>query len=165
LIPQLRSADEQLVVLLLLSQYTVPDAQAAVAVQRAFGLILGRLAAKTTSLGCVVQGPVTAGCPRIAARASGVRGAWLGVWAKAATETKRTAQATIHAFFINLSSYRDRYSIAWRICAQVGRLPNIERSLYFLPVCSPDQPDSEEPAMPSAQAAIDEGVSPSPNSA
>lgn len=94
---QLRSIAEQLLALTLLEQDTVvPAPQFAVALQRAFGSILGRFAAKSTPLSCGAQEPVAPGSLRIAARTSGVRGAGagLGVWAKPATETKRRVHAT-----------------------------------------------------------------------
>jgi hypothetical protein len=100
-VAQLRSAAEQLVVLLLPVQVTVPEAQFAVALHRDFSKpALGLLAAKSTVLCGSGQEPVTAEGPRIAASASRVRGAGLGFWAKPATDTKRRVQATMHAFFI-----------------------------------------------------------------
>jgi hypothetical protein len=55
---QLRSTELQLVELTSLEQVTVPDAQFAVAVQRAFSSpISGCLAAKRTPLGCAAQEP------------------------------------------------------------------------------------------------------------
>jgi hypothetical protein len=77
--------------------------QLAVALQKDFvGRAAGRLATWRTPLGCVAQELAT-GWPRIAARTSLVRGGRLGVWAKAATVTKRRIQARIHGFFIGFS--------------------------------------------------------------
>jgi DNA-binding XRE family transcriptional regulator len=94
----------QLAALMLLEQETVlPNWQVAVAVQRAFSVrIAGRLAAWRIPLGGVAQ-ELAAGRPRIAARASLESGAWLGVWPKPATATKRREQARIDAFFISSS--------------------------------------------------------------
>jgi len=76
---QLRSTAVQLLVLTLLEQETVPVSQFAVAVQRDFvGRAAGRLETWRTPLGCVAQELAT-GWPRIAARASLVRGGRLGV--------------------------------------------------------------------------------------
>jgi len=83
-------------------QLTVPVAQAAVAVQVDFSRPFP-VAAKLTLLACVAQEPVSAGGLKIAARAALGRGTWLGVWAKPAIETRRRAQATIHAFFTRSS--------------------------------------------------------------
>jgi hypothetical protein len=100
----LRFAEEQLVVLLLLEQETVPMRHVAVAVQRAFSSpIRGCLAAKRTWLASGEQEPETGGPPRIAASASRVSGGWLGVWAKLAAEVQRKTQARIQACFIRLS--------------------------------------------------------------
>jgi hypothetical protein len=106
---QLRSTAVQLVVLLLPSQDTVlPGSQFAVAVQRAFNRpLLGPFAANSTPFWGAGQEPVPAAGLRIAARASSESRAWLGVSANPATETKRRAHATIHAFFMSFSSCFD----------------------------------------------------------
>ena len=75
----LTSTAVQLLALTLLEQETVPVSQFAVAVQRDFvGRAAGCLATWRMPLGCVAQEPAT-GWPRIAARASLVRGGRLGV--------------------------------------------------------------------------------------
>ena len=76
---QSRSTAVQLLVPVSIEQETVPDAQFAVALQRDFSVrIAGRLATWRTPLGCVAQELAT-GWPRMAARASLVRGGRLGV--------------------------------------------------------------------------------------
>jgi len=96
---QLRSAAEQLVVLLLPWQEIGPVSQLAVALQRAFSRpALGRFAATGTALG-VPQEPALAGDPRIMLSAADERGVGEGVWAKQAIETRRRTQAKIHGFF------------------------------------------------------------------
>jgi hypothetical protein len=87
----------QLVVLLLPWQEMVVNPQFTEALQRA--LVPIPVAANEASLGPDAQEPGTAGAPRIAARASPVRRAWLGVGVRASVRNPR-AQATIHAFFI-----------------------------------------------------------------
>jgi hypothetical protein len=82
----------------------LPSWQATTAMQSAFPVrITGCLAAWRTPLGCAAQ-ELAAGWLRIAARASWERegGLW-GVWAKAATETRRREQARIDVFFISSS--------------------------------------------------------------
>jgi hypothetical protein len=83
-------------------QLTLPESQ--VAMHVAFRPVLGRFAAKTAPLSRVAQEPESPGWLKMAARASLVRGGWLGASAKATAETKRRAQAAIHAFFISFSS-------------------------------------------------------------
>jgi hypothetical protein len=87
-------------------QFTVPEAQVAVALQDF--AILGRLAANSTSFCGAGQEPVAAGSLRIMARASSVRGATLGAWAAQTAETKAKVQTRIAALFILLSSLRAR---------------------------------------------------------
>jgi hypothetical protein len=88
---------------LVLEQVTVPPPRH-FAVHVDFSRSCGRLAAKAVASGCesqlseaVVEGP------RIAARASSVRGARPGVWAKQTEGMKRTAHASNEAFLMRLS--------------------------------------------------------------
>jgi hypothetical protein len=61
-------------------------------------------AARAGSSVCGVCSPVTAGCPKMAAKASCESGAGLGVWARPAMEIKRAAHPTNRTFLIAFSS-------------------------------------------------------------
>jgi len=98
-LPQVPSLAEQVVVPV---QLTVPPFRH-FAVHVAFCQIRGSLATKVMASCWESLSEAVVGGPRIAVRASSVRGARLGVWAKQMEEMKRTAQASNRAFLMRVS--------------------------------------------------------------
>jgi hypothetical protein len=87
---------------LVLEQDTEPPPRQ-LAVHVDFSGSCGRLAAKAMAPCWESQLSEAVGGPRIAARASSVRSARPGVWAKPTEEMKRTAHASNKAFLMRLS--------------------------------------------------------------
>lgn len=83
-------------------QVTVPPPRQ-FAVHVAFCQLCGSLAAKVMASCWESLSEAVVGGPRIAVRASSVRGARPGVWAKQTEEMQRTAQASNRAFLMRVS--------------------------------------------------------------